>query len=96
MDENEKMFIPGKVYECMASKKPVLSIGYPEGSLKELIEKTDIGYHVSSVGETKKAIYDYYQKYNNNELKYCGNESADEYSIENTARNFSELLEEII
>lgn len=96
MDENEKMFIPGKVYECMASKKPVLSIGYPEGSLKELIEKTDIGYHVSSVGETKKAIYDYYQKYNNNELKYCGNESADEYSIENTARNFSKLLEEII
>ena len=96
MDENEKMFIPGKVYECIASKKPVLSIGYHEGSLKEFIEKTNIGYHVSTVDETKKAIYDYYQKYNNNELEYTGNEFAAEYSIENTAKNFSKILEEII
>ena len=35
MDESEKMFIPGKVYEYMASRKPILSIGYSEGSLKE-------------------------------------------------------------
>lgn len=96
MNRNEKMFIPGKVYEYIASKKPILSIGYPEGSLKELIEKTNIGYHVSTVDETKKAIYDYYQKYNNNELKYTGNEFADEYSMENTAKNYSKILEEII
>ncbi|WP_458455558.1 glycosyltransferase [Methanobrevibacter sp.] len=96
MNRNEKMFIPGKVYEYIASKKPILSIGYPEGSLKELIEKTNIGYHVSTVDETKKAIYDYYQKYNNNELKYAGNEFADEYSMENTAKNYSKILEEII
>lgn len=96
MDKNERMFIPGKVYEYIASKKPILSIGYPEGSLKELIEKTNIGYHVSTVDETKKAIYDYYQKYNNNELKYSGNEFADEYSLEYTAKNYSKILEEII
>lgn len=95
MSESEKMFIPGKVYEYMASKKPILSIGYKEGSLKDLIEKTNIGYHVSSVSETKKAIYDYYLKYMNNELKYSGNEFADEYSMQNTAKNFSKLLEEV-
>ena len=32
----EKMFIPGKVYEYLALKRPVLSIGYQEGSLKNL------------------------------------------------------------
>ena len=95
MDESEKMFIPGKVYEYMASRKPILSIGYSEGSLKELIEKTEIGFHVSDVGDCKKAIYDYYTKYNNNELKYCGNEFADEYSMENTAKKFAQILEEI-
>ena len=95
MDESEKMFIPGKVYEYMASKKPVLSIGYSEGSLKDLIEKTEIGYHVSDVENCKKVIYDYYLKYNNNELKYCGNKFADAYSMENTARKFAQLLEEI-
>ena len=31
------MFIPGKIYEYFALKKPVLSIGYKEGSLKVVI-----------------------------------------------------------
>ena len=38
-NEKEKMFIPGKIYEYFALKKPVLSIGYKEGSLKDLIEE---------------------------------------------------------
>lgn len=96
MDESEKMFIPGKVYDCIGCRKPVLSVGYKEGSLKDLIEKTNIGYHVSDVDKCKKAIYDYYTKYNKNELKYCGNEFAQEYSLKNTAMNFSKILEEVI
>lgn len=95
MNESEKMFIPGKVYEYMASKKPVLSIGYPEGSLNDLIEKTQIGYHVCDVDGCKKAVYDYYQKYLKNDLKYCGNSFAEEYSMENTSKRFAQLLEEI-
>ena len=96
MDESEKIFIPGKIYDCIGCRKPILSIGYKEGSLKELIEKTNIGYHISSVEECKNAVYDYYIKYNENELKYSGNEFADEYSVKNTAKNFSKILEEII
>jgi glycosyltransferase involved in cell wall biosynthesis len=96
MNESEKMFIPGKVYDCIGCKKPILSIGYEEGSLKDLIDRTDIGYHVSNVEECKKAIYDYYTKYNKNELKYSGNEFAQEYSLKNTAKNFSKILEEVI
>ena len=95
MDESEKIFIPGKIYDCIGCRKPILSIGYKEGSLKELIEKTNIGYHISSVEECKKAVYDYYTKYNENELKYSGNEFADEYSVKTTAKNFSKILEEI-
>ncbi|WP_405306508.1 glycosyl transferase GT4 family protein [Methanobrevibacter sp.] len=96
MNESEKMFIPGKVYDCIGCKKPILSIGYKEGSLKDLIDKTNIGYHVSNVDECKKAIYDYYTKYNKNELKYSGNEFAQDYSLKNTAKNFSKILEEVI
>lgn len=95
MSESEKMFIPGKVYEYIACRKPILSIGYPEGSLNDLIVKTEIGHHVSDVENCKKAIYDYYSKYNNNELKYCGNKFADEYSMEETAKKFAQILEEI-
>lgn len=95
MHKNEKMFIPGKAYEYMASKKPILSLGVNEGSLKELIETTNIGYHVSDVKNAKKAIYTYYSKYYNNELKYNGNELTKKYTFENTAKNYAELLNEI-
>ena len=96
MNNSEKMFIPGKVYDCMGCRKPVLSVGYKEGSLKDLINQTNIGYHVSDVDECKKAIYNYYIKYNNNKLKYTGNEIAEKYSLRNTAKKFSEILEGII
>lgn len=96
MSESEKMFIPGKVYDCIGCEKPILSIGYREGSLKDLIEKTNIGHHVSDVDECKKAIYDYYSKYYNDNLKYCGNEFAGEYSLKNTAKRFAQLLEETV
>ena len=96
MDESEKMFIPGKIYDCIGCRKPVLSIGYKEGSLKDLIDETNIGYHVSDVEGCKKSIYDYYTKYNKNELKYTGNEFAEDYSMRNTAKNFSKILEEVI
>lgn len=96
MDKSEKMFIPGKIYDCIGCRKPVLSIGYKEGSLKDLIDETNIGYHVSDVEGCKKSIYDYYTKYNKNELKYTGNEFAEDYSLRNTAKNFSKILEEVI
>lgn len=35
-------------------KKPILSLGYKEGSLKDLIEKTNVGYHISNVDDAKK------------------------------------------
>lgn len=95
MNESEKMFIPGKVYDCIGCRKPILSIGWSEGSLKDLIDRTDIGYHISDVDECKKAIYDYYTKYINNDLKYCGNEFAEEYSLKNTAKRFAQLMGEI-
>lgn len=38
-NKKEEMFLPGKIYEYLAAKRPVLSIGYKEGSLKDLIEK---------------------------------------------------------
>ena len=95
MDKSEKMFIPGKIYDCIGCRKPVLSIGYKEGSLKDLIDETNIGYHVSDVEGCKKSIYDYYTKYNKNELKYTGNEFAEDYSMRNTAKNFSKILEEV-
>lgn len=95
MNKKEKMFIPGKIYEYIGSKKPILSIGYEKGSLKDLIQETNLGYHVSNLKDTKIAIFNYYKDYiKNNKVKYLANEKVSEYSMINTAKNFGKLLNE--
>lgn len=54
INESEKMFIPGKIYDCIGCKKPVLSIGYEEGSLKDLIEKQILDIMYPALVNVKK------------------------------------------
>lgn len=95
-NEKEKIFIPGKVYEYFALQRPVLSIGYKEGSLKDLIEKTNVGYHVSDLESTKKALLDFYNEFIENGLiQFKGGESIENYSMVEMAHNFANLLNDI-
>ena len=95
-NEKEKMFLPGKIYEYLAAKRPVLSIGYKEGSLKSLIEKTNIGYHVSTLEETKEGIMALYNDFiKNKSLTYHGNANVNSYSILATAQKFGKILDSL-
>ena len=95
-DEKEKMFIPGKIYEYFALKKPVLSIGHKEGSLKDLIEETKVGYHVSSLESTKKALLDIYNEFiEKGAVELSSDINIEDYSMENMAKKFADLLNEL-
>ena len=95
-NEKEKMFIPGKIYEYFALKKPVLSIGYKEGSLKDLIEETKVGYHVSSLESTKEALLDIYNEFiEKGAVELSSDINIEDYSMENMAKKFADLLNEL-
>ena len=95
-NEKEKMFIPGKIYEYFALKKPVLSIGYKEGSLKDLIEETKVGYHVSSLESTKEALLDIYNEFvEKGTVELNADMNIEDYSMENMAKKFADLLNEL-
>ena len=95
-NEKEKMFIPGKIYEYFALKKPVLSIGYKEGSLKDLIEETKVGYHVSSLESTKEALLKIYEEFvENGTVELNADMNIEDYSMENMAKKFADLLNEL-
>lgn len=58
--------IPGKTYEYMASKKPILAL-IPEGDAKKVLEKTGLAYfanpdNISQIEEIIITLYNYYQK----------------------------------
>ena len=89
----EKIFIPGKVYEYIGLQHPVLSIGYKEGSLKDLINDTNIGKHTTDIETLKKALIDYYNEFDKTgQIKFEPKENINKYSIENMALEFSKLL----
>ncbi|MCQ2964598.1 MAG: glycosyl transferase GT4 family protein, partial [archaeon] len=95
-NEKEKIFIPGKIYEYFALQRPVLSIGYKEGSLKDLIEKTDVGYHVSDLESTKNSLLKFYNEFiENGFIQFKGGEAIKDYSMVEMAHNFANLLEDI-
>lgn len=90
---NEKIFLPGKIYEYLPIKRPILSIGYKEGSLKELIEETNVGYHSSNLNKTKIAIMEFYDEFTKKGyVFYKGNKEINKYSQLTMAKNFSKLL----
>ncbi len=92
-DEKEKMFIPGKIYEYFALKKPVLSIGHKEGSLKDLIEETNVGYHVSDLDSTKEVILKFYNEFlEKGTIEYDADVNIEDYSMKNMAKKFANLL----
>ena len=92
----EQMFIPGKIYEYFALEKPVLSIGYKSGSLKDLIDKTRIGYHVATLEDTKKAILKFYEEFmEKGTVELNSNLNIEEYSMETMAGKFARLLDDL-
>ena len=95
-NEKEKMFIPGKIYEYFALRKPVLSIGYNEGSLKDLIEKTNVGYHVADLESTKEVLLKFYNEFiEKGTIEFKSDIDVGEYSMENMAKKFACLLDDL-
>ncbi len=93
---DEQMFIPGKIYEYFALAKPVLSIGYKSGSLKDLIAKTGIGYHVANLEDTKNAILKFYDEFmEKGAVNLDSNLDIEEYSMETMAGKFAKLLDDL-
>ena len=92
-NEKEKMFIPGKIYEYFALNKPVLSIGHKEGSLKDLIEETKVGYHVSDLESSKEALLNIYNEFiEKGKVELNSDINIEDYSMENMAKKFADLL----
>ncbi|MDR7665098.1 hypothetical protein RG963_04685 [Methanosarcina sp. Z-7115] len=88
----------GKLFEYLASKRPILAIGGSKGVVNELLEETEAGYFVSSIEEIKNIIIKYYAEYKlNGHVSYKGNNSKiDKYSQKEMARKFAEVLDNSI
>lgn len=93
---NVSGIVPGKLFEYMAAKRPIFSIGDLNGDTASIIKETNTGLMVSFTDYegTKQAVLDLYRKYKSNHL-IIDSLSIDKYSRQNCANEYAKLLNEI-
>lgn len=93
--ESEEI-VPGKVYEYLGVKKPIIAIGPTEGAVGSLIRTTGAGYaaHQSDIEEICSIYLKYYTSWQNKTLdKLTADFDVNKFERRNSAKYLAELLD---
>ncbi len=93
-DPSEKGVYTGKVFEYLAARRPILSLGLSGGVITELLNDTNAGIHISTEEGIKSYLIAAYKEFKTNGfVRYTGVQSEiDKYSHYEMARKFAEVL----
>ena len=93
---NANGILTGKLYEYIASRRPVLCIGPPESDIANLLKETKSGSIVDfeDVDAMKKVILELFEKYKNNRLQSTA-ENYEQYSRKAQCGIMAQLLDNI-
>ena len=95
---NAKGILTGKLFEYIASGRPILSIGPENGDSARILNETQSGVTVdfNDKEKMKSVILDFVKKYNDNQLITRHNEMVEKYSRRNLTKDFVKLLNETL
>ena len=101
MPDNEpraKGLVTGKLFEYMASGRPILCIGPEDGDAARILKETGAGQTVSfgDKNKTKEIIKHLYQRYLENDLEGNTNPKVESYSRLVMAQRYAALLDQAI
>lgn len=93
---NAKVILPGKFFEYLASKRPVLCIGPADGDAAEIIAETKSGYVAgyNNYQEIRGALQKLYLSYKSRQSA-VKSQGTEEYSRETLTQRISERLNKI-
>ncbi|WP_299312066.1 glycosyltransferase family 4 protein [uncultured Aquimarina sp.] len=91
-----KCIIPGKLFEYMVSKRPILAIGPKDADISRLIKETNSGYffEYSEGSEMKNVILSYFGEFLEGKLK-AKTEGIEKYSRRELTRKMVEVLKKV-
>jgi len=95
-DPREKGVYPGKIFEYLAARRPVLATGGVAGNVVEvLLNETKAGIHALTVEDVKKTLEYLYKEYKlKGEIAYAAEESeVVKYTYREMARRFADILD---
>jgi glycosyltransferase involved in cell wall biosynthesis len=91
---NARGILPGKMYEYMALKRPVLAIGPTDSDFAQILKETNAGLSIDFTDSNgmRNAIENYFNLYNERKLK-VESKATERFSRKNLAKKFIELAE---
>ncbi len=95
---NAKGILTGKIFEYMASGRPILCIGPEDGDSARILSETQTGITVdfNDKEKMKSIILEFLAKYQENQLITKRNETVGKYSRRNLTKEFVKILNGII
>jgi glycosyltransferase involved in cell wall biosynthesis len=96
-DPIKKGTYTGKIFEYLASRRPILAVGGWEDVVTELLNETKAGVENREIDEIKNSLKKFYEEYKQNgRVTYKGDiEKINKYSHREMARKFAETLNEL-
>ena len=94
---NAKGILTGKIFEYLASGRPILCIGPEDGDAAHILKETHAGQTISfgNKEKMKEVIKDLYQKYLENGLPSNKSNEIEKYSRRSLAGKYGKLLDRI-
>jgi hypothetical protein len=96
--ESEEI-VPGKVYEYIGCKKPIIAIAPTESAISRLIAETRSGKsaHQQEIEKIADIIKEYYLNWKNNDLKFLPEEELiNKFERRESARMLAEMLDGLV
>ena len=94
---NAKGILTGKLFEYLASGRPILCIGPEDGDAARVIKETQAGQTIDfkDKEQMKEALRSLFQKYREDGLPYNTSKEVEKYSRKDLAAEYGRLLDRI-
>ena len=94
---NEVNFCPGKIYEYMGARRPIIAIGGSKGVVNDILKVTNAGKFADNINSLRNILLEYYEEFTQSgEVKCISNNRIDKYNYKVIAKEYSSLLNGII
>ena len=89
--------VPGKLFEYLASKRPILNFGPNKSDVAKLLDNTNAGvnFEYENLSGIKSYLKEKYSEFNTGQLEQNVNSDIEEYTHQNLTRRIAGFLDQI-